>query len=98
MEKSKLTFNDVPEALYTLLMRFDRLEELIESNYYNSKSNNDLEVLTRNDVKTLFGISLTTVHAWVEKGILKPFKMGNKTYFLKSEVETVLLNSNTGQR
>lgn len=43
--------------------------------------------VTRQDVAELFKISLPTVHAWINAGILKPYKIGNKTRFLLSEVK-----------
>lgn len=43
--------------------------------------------ITRQDVADLFKISLPTVHAWMNAGILTPYKIGNKTRFLLSEVK-----------
>jgi predicted DNA-binding transcriptional regulator AlpA len=43
--------------------------------------------ITRQDVAELFKISLPTVHAWMNAGILIPYKIGNKTRFLLSEVK-----------
>ena len=55
----------------------------------------DSEVfLTRKETAEFFKISLYTIHDWVKKGIIKPYKAGNRTYFKQSELVEVLNNSN----
>jgi len=51
--------------------------------------------LTRKETASFFSISLFTVHDWMKKGIIKPYKAGNRTYFKKSELVEVLNNSNS---
>jgi hypothetical protein len=50
--------------------------------------------LTRHETAQFFNISLYTVHDWMRKGIIKPYKAGNRTYFKKSELIEVLNSSN----
>lgn len=52
------------------------------------------EFLTRSETSTLLKISLVCLHDWCNKGILHPYKMGNKTYFSRKQVIETLLNSN----
>lgn len=52
------------------------------------------EILTRIETANLFSISLVCLHDWVKKKILKPYKVGNKTYFKRSEVMEALSSSN----
>ncbi|HTO15200.1 MAG TPA: helix-turn-helix domain-containing protein [Edaphocola sp.] len=42
--------------------------------------------LTRQEVSEMFQISLPTVHAWINAGILNPYKLGTQTRFKKSEI------------
>jgi hypothetical protein len=51
--------------------------------------------LTRKETAQFFKISLYTVHDWMNKGIIKPYKAGNRTYFKKAELIEVLNQSNT---
>ncbi len=51
--------------------------------------------LSRKDVSELLGISLVTIHNWGKNGILKPYKIGNRVRFRLSDIEKVLLQSNT---
>lgn len=46
----------------------------------------EIEFITRKNVSEIFGISLVTVHAWTNHGILKAYKIANKTRFKKHEV------------
>jgi hypothetical protein len=52
------------------------------------------EFLTRKDTAELLKISLVCLHDWCNKGILKPYKVGNRTYFSRKEIVQKLFNSN----
>ena len=52
------------------------------------------EFLTRKETAALFKVSLVTVHDWSNNGILKPYKLGNRTYYKYSELLEALFNSN----
>jgi len=52
------------------------------------------EILTRKEVAELFDVSLVCIHDWVNKGLLHPYKLGNRTFFKRSEVLETLYNSN----
>jgi hypothetical protein len=49
--------------------------------------------ITRQDVADIFRVSLVCVHSWMNAGILKPYKIGNKTRFLSSEVKAAAINT-----
>ena len=53
------------------------------------------EYLSRKDTADYFGVSLPTIHDWTKKGILTPYKMGNRTYFSKPELIAKLQSSNS---
>ena len=52
------------------------------------------EILTRKAAAELLDISYTCMYDWIDSGCLKPYKMGNRTYFKYSEVMETLFNSN----
>jgi excisionase family DNA binding protein len=52
------------------------------------------DFLTRMEVAKLLKISLTTVHEWANTGILKMYKVGNRSYFSRKEIESTLFSSN----
>lgn len=47
---------------------------------------------TRKEVATFFNVSVGCINDWSNKGILKPFKVGQRTYFSKEECIKVLFN------
>tara|TARA_R110001606_G_scaffold374090_1_gene531746 strand:- start:1014 stop:1301 length:288 start_codon:yes stop_codon:yes gene_type:complete len=61
----------------------------------NFKPSEPDDFLTRMEVAKLLKISLTTVHDWMNTNILKAYKVGNRTYFSRKEIESTLFNSNT---
>lgn len=48
------------------------------------------EYLTRNEVKDLLKVDLSTVHNWTKKGKLKSYGLGNRVYYKRSEVEQAI--------
>ncbi|MCF8273079.1 MAG: helix-turn-helix domain-containing protein [Flavobacteriaceae bacterium] len=52
------------------------------------------EFMSRNETAKLLKISLVCLHDWMNKGILKPYKMGNKTYFSRKQITEQMFNSN----
>ena len=46
--------------------------------------------ITRKEVSEILSISLVTISAWSEKGILKPYRIGNRIRFKRKEVEQAL--------
>jgi hypothetical protein len=48
--------------------------------------------LTRRETAKFFDVSLNCVNDWARKGILKPYKVGQRTYFKRSEILQVMFN------
>lgn len=45
---------------------------------------------TRREVADMFQIELSTLHNWVKRGKLNPVGIGNRVYFLRSDIEKAL--------
>jgi len=61
--------------------------------HYTPKQPN--EYLTRKDVSKLFNVDISTVHNWCKSGRLKPLGLGNRVYFLKSDIDKCLTPLNS---
>ena len=48
------------------------------------------EYQSRKDVAEMLGVSLVTVSEWTKKGLLKSYKIGNRVYYKRNEVENSL--------
>ncbi|OKL40280.1 helix-turn-helix domain-containing protein [Pontibacter flavimaris] len=71
----------------SLLERLRSIESKLEELISASKPGEPTEYLTRQEVAELFKVSLPTVHSWTNKGLIKSYKIANKTRFKRSEVE-----------
>lgn len=49
--------------------------------------------LTRKETARFFDVSVNCINNWVNKGILKAYKVGQRTYFRKSELIEVMFNN-----
>jgi hypothetical protein len=50
--------------------------------------------LTRKEAAKFFDVSLNCINDWCKKGILKPFKVGQRTYFKKTDLLHSLFDRN----
>ena len=53
------------------------------------------EIVSRKEVAEMFDVSLVTIHDWMNNDILKPYKIGGRTFFKRSELMQLLINSKT---
>lgn len=53
---------------------------------------NDKPHATRKETAKFFDVSLNCINDWSKKGILKPIKVGQRTYFLKSHLLELMFN------
>ncbi|MGQ2982965.1 helix-turn-helix domain-containing protein [Flavobacterium sp.] len=74
---------------HTLKTQLDALLTCLESKQPD-------EYLTRVQVAALFKVNVSTINNWVKSGKLKQYGIGNRVYFLKSDLEEALtlLNPN----
>jgi len=68
-----------------------QLQDFFE--HYKPKQPNDY--LTRQEVADMLRIDLSTVHNWCKKGKLKPYGIGHRVYFLRSDIEKSLTPLNS---
>jgi len=88
-------FQVTPNELANLISESvkTQIQELVNAtNKEQQKDENDL--LSRKETAEFFKVSLVTVHSWVNSGLIRPLKMGNKTYFKKSELINIVESSN----
>lgn len=48
--------------------------------------------LTRKETAEYFNVSLNCLNMWVNKGILKPYKVGQRVFFKREEILNVMFN------
>lgn len=92
MDNTTLVTGTTPERLTENIIEGVKKELQELKNHYQPKEPTDW--LTRKQTSELLQISLVCLHDWVNKGILKHYKIGNRTYFSRKEINEVLYNSN----
>ena len=92
MKNTTLVTETTPEELSENILKGIKKELCELKEHFQPK---DPETwLSRAETAKLLSISLVCLHDWVKKGILKPYKMGNRTYFSFKEINEKLYNSN----
>jgi hypothetical protein len=87
-----------PTELASLIA--DGISKHLENlNRFNPSSEKDApkEIMTRKETAELFSVSLVTLHDWCNSGIIKPYKVGNRTYFKRSQLISVMDSSNNNE-
>lgn len=91
--KSTLLIQTSPDELVEAIKQVVQIE-IAKIGDQNTPQANLREVLTRKETAELLGVSLVTIHDWSRSGIIHPYKLGNRTYFKRSEIMEVLNQSN----
>ena len=66
------------------------LKEVIQELLLETKKEKPVEYLTRKQVAEIFKISMVTISDWNNKGILKPYRIGNLIRYKSNEIEEAL--------
>lgn len=94
-----LTFNEVPEALATILQRQTDIEnllrEILSTRPGKEETNEDLTV---SELAAYLRCSRVTVQARKRDGTFPYYQVGRKIFFRKSEIDKVLRISGYGEK
>ena len=52
------------------------------------------EYLTRNQVKEMLNVDLSTIHNWTKRGKLQAYAIGNRIYYKRCEIERAIVPLN----
>ena len=77
-----------PDELETRI--FNRVKAELETIKKDFQPKQATEFLTRQQVKELLDVDLSTVHNWTKKGKLKAYGLAGRIYYKRSEVEQAL--------
>jgi hypothetical protein len=74
----------------TLLEKLDGLTANIEALKTNFQPKEPTQYLTRSQVGELLSISLPTVNEWSAKGILSAYRLANRVFYKRHEIEAAM--------
>lgn len=70
---------------------FKCLEEQINSIKKNFQPKEPPQLISRKDAADFFGVTTVTIDDWTKKGILTCYKISNRSYFKRHELESALI-------
>lgn len=88
MEKAIQFLQTSPDELENRI--FNRIKTELETlkNEFQTKEPN--EFLTRNEVKDLLKVDLSTIWNWTRKGKLRAYGISGRVYYRRAEVEAAI--------
>lgn len=95
MENNKtndvVSFENMPHAIAKVNAVLSKVLAMIEDIKTNFEPKQATEYLTREETANLLKCDLSTLYHWTRKGKLKSYKIGNRVYYKRSEVEANLV-------
>ncbi|OFX58613.1 MAG: DNA-binding protein [Bacteroidetes bacterium GWB2_41_8] len=81
-----------PEELENRI--YNRFKNEIDNLKSDFQPKQPTEYLTRNQVKEMLGVDLSTIHNWTKRGKLKAYGLGNRVYYKRNEIEQAIVPLN----
>lgn len=88
MKHNNLILTDAQEQQSAIL---NGVKVLFEDFKKEFQPKEPTEYLERKDVAKLLNVNLSTLHNWVQKGILKSYGIGRRVYFKRTEIEDAIV-------
>ena len=85
-----LKFEDLPNAAELILEKLSILESELKILKESFQPREPEELMTREETAEYLKVSLTTLWHWSKKGILPSYGIGNRVYYKRSEVESII--------
>jgi len=88
MTKTSTILHEVsPEQIASL---FEGIQNQLTELKQNFEPKAPTEYLTRNELAEMLKCDLSTIHNWCKKGKLHPYGIGNRVYFKRADLESLL--------
>lgn len=92
---NNLKFEDIPKAIETVLKKIAILQEELDNIKKNFQPKEHVELMTRQEVTQYFKIYFPTLHQWTKNGILCCYKIRNRVYYKRTEIESRIVSFNS---
>jgi hypothetical protein len=89
MQERTILNNVSPDQLTQIIL--DGVQAQIEKLKATFQPKEPTIYLTRNEVKELLHIDLSTVHNWTKKRKLQAYGIGNRIYYKRHEIEQAII-------
>ena len=78
-----------PEELETRI--FNRFKSEIDNLKSDFQPKEPTKYLTRNQVKEMLDVDMSTIHNWTKRGKLQAYGIGNRIYYKRNEIEQAII-------
>lgn len=92
MTQSTLIHNATPDEITSAVLK--GVEAKLTELKKQFQPQQPTEYLTRNEVKELLKVDLSTIHNWTKNGKLKAYGIGNRVYYKRLEIEQTFVKIN----
>ena len=92
-ENPHLSFDNLPRSVAELHEKIDRLTGMFEQIVSSTAATPSPEIMTVGDVSAMLCKSVSTIYAMTSEHRIPYRKQGNKLYFLRSEIQSWLMDS-----
>lgn len=92
-ENTHLSFDNLPRSVAELHEKIDRLTGMFEQIVSSTAATPLPEIMTVEDVSAMLCKSVSTIYAMTSEHRIPYRKQGNKLYFLRSEIQSWLMDS-----
>lgn len=70
-----------------------KMKQVLQEEFVRPINNQEKKYLTREEASDFLGLTYGGLHKWVKEGKVTIFKVGNKPYFDRSELESLILGN-----
>ena len=92
-ENTHLSFDNLPRSVAELHEKLDRLTGMLEQIISSTAVTPSPEIMTVEDVSAMLCKSVSTIYAMTSEHRIPYRKQGNKLYFLRSEIQSWLMDA-----
>lgn len=86
----KIRFEDLPMATQKILEKLESIEEQLRTPKPKTEQKILDQLYTREETAKYLRISLPTLNIWSKTGTLKSYRLGNRVYYKRSDIEQAL--------
>lgn len=97
-ENTHLSFDNLPRSVAELHEKIDRLTGMLEQIISSTAVTPLPEIMTVEDVSAMLCKSVSTIYAMTSEHRIPYRKQGNKLYFLRSEIQSWLMDAVCSER
>lgn len=89
MNETTILNNVNPDQLTKIVL--DGVKKQLDELKKTFQPKEPTEYMTRNEVKELLHVDISTIHNWTKQGKLKSYGIGNRIYYKRHQVEQAII-------